>query len=269
MNYSCQILSSIQSLTTCPVYGFHFTKQLLQTTTIPSQDWSKQVLHQLDQSARETVSWLVSRPEVWRDNQTARRTLELFKRGYERTGEQSYGADNYRLSFHGKNTYSLSDAHGTLMKFKVSNPPIPLVTEQSIQILEKSDRLGKSHRQALKSLRVEGVMPQGSPDVEAIYLTRIQKAEQTIHTFMQLQNSTSWEQEGSPYKFEIGDRGFIRITDQKSGRDVIYQREAGKVSSKLNAADFARFDRMQQSVQQYQSIHQNHEAKKSKGLELG
>jgi hypothetical protein len=233
------------------------TKQLLQTT----------VNDQAPNRARQAVGWLVSRPEAWRDHQMARSTLSLFKRGYERTGESSYGAGNYSLSFHGKNTYSLSDVHGTLIKFKVSNPPIPLMTEPRIDILEKSDRLGSFHRQSLKSLKEEGIIPQGSPDVEALYLIRVQKAERTIQSFMQLQKVTSWEQEGLPYKFEVGDRGFMQITDQKSWRGVIYQREAGKVISKLNTTDFARFERMQQGVQQYQQAQQP-TPKKSKGLEV-
>jgi hypothetical protein len=234
------------------------TKQLLQTT----------VNDQAPNHAKQAVGWLVSRPEAWRDHQTARSTLNLFKRGYERTGESSYGAGNYSISFHGKNTYSLSDVHGTLIKFKVSNPPVPLVTEPRIAVLEKSDRLGSFHRQSLKSLKDEGIIPQGSPDVEALYLNRVQRAERTIQSFMQLQKVTSWEQEGLPYKFEIGDRGFMQITDQKSWRGVIYQREAGKVISKLNTTDFARFERMQQGVQQYQQAQQNQAPKKSKGLEV-
>jgi hypothetical protein len=233
------------------------TKQLLQTT----------VNDQAPNLARQAVGWLVSRPEVWRDHQTSRSILNLFKRGYERTGEPSYGAGNYSISFHGKNTYSLSDIHGTLIKFKVSNSPIPLMTEPRIDVLEKSDRLGDFHRQSLKFLKDEGIVPQGSPDVEALYLIRVQKAERTIQSFMQLQKVTSWEQEGLPYKFEVGDRGFMQITDQKSWRGVIYQREAGKVISKLNTTDFARFERMQQGVQQYQQAQQQN-PKKSKGLEV-
>jgi hypothetical protein len=239
------------------------TKQLLQTTVNGSQDWTKH----LHQGARQAVDWLVSRPEAWRDHQTARSALNLFNRGYERTGESSYGAGNYSISFHGQNTYSLSDVHGTLIKFKVSNPPIPLLTELRIDVLEKSDRLGSFHRQSLNSLKDEGIIPQGSPDIEALYLIRVQRAERTIQSFMQLQKVTSWEQEGLPYKFEIGDRGFMQITDQKSWRGVIYQKEAGKVVSKLNTTDFARFERMQQGVQQYQQAQQQ-APKKSKGLEV-
>jgi hypothetical protein len=234
------------------------TKQLLQTT----------VNDQAPNRARQAVDWLVSRPEAWQDHQTSRSILNLFKRGYERTGESSYGAGNYSISFHGKNIYSLSDVHGTLVKFKVSNSPIPLVTEPRIDVLEKSDRLGSFHRQSIKSLKDEGIIPQGSPDVEALYLIRVQRAERTIQSFMQLQKVTSWEQEGLPYKFEIGDRGFMQITDQKSWRGVIYQREAGKVISKLNTTDFARFERMQQGIQQYQQAQQNQAPKKSKGLEV-
>ena len=138
------------------------TKQLIQTT---HQDWKQQILHGLGQGLRETATWLASRPEAMREQSVARSSLELFSRGYVRTGEKVYEVENFKISLQGTNLYSLSDDTGELLRFKATKSPLPGLDRPSIQILSKSNRLSSSHQATFQQMRqdrslipLEGVM---------------------------------------------------------------------------------------------------------------
>jgi hypothetical protein len=78
-------------------------KQLLQNT---QQNWQQR----LEQNLRRSQNWLTSRPENRRNYRTARAALDLYNRGYERTGERSYLVGDYAVNFKGKNLYVLKDS---------------------------------------------------------------------------------------------------------------------------------------------------------------
>jgi hypothetical protein len=75
------------------------TKALLQETI---QDWQQQ-------PSEQSPGWFASRLEDRHNQQLARTVLELYQRGYERTGERAYQVGNYALSRKEPNLYSLRD----------------------------------------------------------------------------------------------------------------------------------------------------------------
>jgi hypothetical protein len=250
------------------------TQQLLQTTT---KDW-KQQIQGAQQGVRQGLGWLASRLENWRHQQVARAALDLFNRGYERTGERSYQVGEYTVNFRGQNLYTLKDDKGELMRFQAFKSPIPGIAHQSIQVLSTSDRLGNFQSKELQGMQQnKAFTPQGDLDVEATYNAKTNRVEQIVTHFLQSKvQANVWDKEGGRFKLEIGDAGFLRITDKQEGRGVVFQRKDGKVSSKLGAKDFAHFDRlaakMQQSEQQASSRPQaeatTRSRQKSSGLEL-
>lgn len=250
------------------------TQQLLQTTT---KDW-KQQIQGAQQGVRQGLGWLASRLEDWQHRQVARAALDLFNRGYERTGERSYQVGEYTVNFRGQNLYTLKDDKGELMRFQAFKSPIPGVTRQSIQVLSVGDRLGSFQSKQLQGMQQNRAFtPQGDLDVEATYNTKTNRIEQIVTHFLQTKvQANVWDKEGGKFKLEIGDAGFLRITDKQEGRGVVFQRKDGKVLSKLGARDFAHFDRlaakMQQSEQQASSRPQaeatTRSRQKSSGLEL-
>jgi hypothetical protein len=221
------------------------TKQLL---TVTAQDWKQQ----LSQSLQQGVGWLASRPEAWRNHQIAHATLELFKRGYERTGEKSYQAGDYTISLRGQHVYHLSDSAGELMTFKASKS---LLQRQTIQVLALSDRLGTSHQQQLRNLQFNSaLMPQGSLGSETVYATKISRIEQTVKDFLRGHvGANVWDKEGGRFKLEVGE-DFLRITDKQGDRGTVFQRENGQVLSKLGASDFKHFERL--ATRMHQVAHQ-------------
>jgi hypothetical protein len=250
------------------------TQQLLQTTT---KDW-KQQIQGAPQGVRQGLGWLASRLEDWQHRQVARAALDLFNRGYERTGERSYQVGEYTVNFRGQNLYTLKDDRGELMRFQALKSPIPGVTRQSIQVLSVGDRLGSFHSKELQGMQQNKTFtPQGDLDVEAAYTAKTSRVEQIVTHFLQAKvQANVWDKEGGKFKLEMSDAGFLRITDKQEGRGVVFQRKDGKVSSKLGARDFAHFDRlaakMQQSEQQTSSRPQaeatTRSRQKSSGLEL-
>jgi hypothetical protein len=250
------------------------TQQLLQTTV---KDWSQQV-QGLQQGVRQGLGWLASRLENWRYQQVARAALDLFNRGYERTGERSYQVGEYTVNFRGQNLYTLKDDKGELMRFQAFKSPIPGISRQSIQVLSVGDRLGSFQSKQLQGMQQnKAFTPQGNLDVEATYNTKTNRVEQIVTHFLQTKvQANVWDKESGKFKLEIGEAGFLRITDKQEGRGVVFQRKDGKVSSKLGARDFAHFDRlaakMQQSEQQVSSRPQAEATvrsrQKSSGLEL-
>jgi hypothetical protein len=217
------------------------TKQLL---TVIAQDWQQQA----GQRLRQGVGWLASRPKVWRNHQIAHAALELFKRGYERTGEKSYQAGDYTISLRGQHVYHLSDSAGELMTFKASKS---LLQRQTIQVLALSDRLGASHQEQLRNLQSNSaLMPQGSLGSETVYATKISRVEQTVKDFLRSHvGANVWDKEGGRFKLEVGD-DCLRITDKQGDRGTVFQRENGKVFSKLGASDFKHFERLATRMQQ-------------------
>lgn len=211
------------------------TRQLL---TVTVQNWKQQISHGLQQG----LNWLVSLPEGWRNHQIAQAALELFQRGYERTGEKSYQAGDYTISLRGQNLYSLSDHSGELMRFK---PSKLLLYNQGVQIVLTRDRLGASHYRQIKKMQQHLVfMPQGSLGIETIYTAKTSKVEQTVKDFLLNHvGATVWNKEGGRFKLEIGDN-FLRITDKQGDRGIIFQRKDGKVLSKLGSGDFKHFERL-------------------------
>jgi hypothetical protein len=250
------------------------TQQLLQTTT---KDW-KQQIQGTQQGIRQGLGWLASRLEDWRHRQVACAALDLFNRGYERTGERSYQVGEYTVNFRGQNLYTVKDDKGELMRFQAFKSPIPGITRQSIQVLSVGDRLGDFQGKGLQGMQQnKAFTPQGDLDVEATYNTKTNRVEQIITHFLQTKvQANVWDKEGGKFKLEIGEAGFLRITDKQEGRGVVFQRKEGKVLSKLGARDFAHFDRlaakMQQSEQQASSRPQTEATtrsrQKSSGLEL-
>ncbi|BAU15912.1 hypothetical protein LEP3755_64780 (plasmid) [Leptolyngbya sp. NIES-3755] len=223
------------------------TKQLLQAT---HQDWKQQVLQGLGQGLRETMSWLGSRPETMRDQSIARSSLELFHRGYLRTSEKAYEVGNFKVSLQGANIYIVSDATGELMRFKATKSPIPGIHQQSIQVLSKSDQLTSAHQAVFQQMRQDkSLTPVGELDVEARYGAKTQRVEQTVRAFLQSQNARVWDKEKGRFKFEIGEDNFLKITDKRDGRGVVYRRDNGRVMSRLQPNDFAHFDRLAAQLQ--------------------
>lgn len=223
------------------------TKQLLQAT---HQGWKQQVLQGLGQGLRETMSWLASRPETMRDQSIARSSLELFHRGYLRTSEKSYEVGNFKVSLQGANLYTISDANGELMRFKATKSPVPGIQHQSIRILSKSDRLTSVHQAVLQQMREDkSFTPVGELDIEARYGAKTQRVEQTVRAFLSSQNVRIWDKEKGRFKFEIGEDNFIKITDKRDGRGVVYRRDNGRMMSRLEPNDFAHFDRLAQELQ--------------------
>lgn len=218
------------------------TKQLLQAT---HQTWKQQVLQGLGQGLRETMSWLSSRPETLRDQSIARSSLELFHRGYLRTGEKSYEVGSFTVSLQGTDLYSVSDSTGELLRFKATKSPIPGLQHSSIQILSKSDRLTSAHPGVFQQMRQDpSLIPTGELDVEARYGAKTQRVEQTVRAFLTSQNAKVWDKENGRFKFEMGADDFLKITDKRDGRGVVYRRDHGRVISKLQASDFAHFERL-------------------------
>jgi hypothetical protein len=217
------------------------TKQLL---TVTAQDWKQQ----LSQSLQQGVGWLASRPEAWRNHQIAHAALELFKRGYERTGEKSYQAGDYTISLRGQHVYHLSDSAGELMSFKASKS---LLQRHTIQVLAMGDRLGTSHQQQLRNLQFNSaLMPQGSLGSETVYATKISRVEQTVKDFLRGHvGANVWDKEGGRFKLEVGD-DFLQITDKQGDRGTVFQRQEGQVFSKLGASDFKHFERLATRMQQ-------------------
>jgi hypothetical protein len=223
------------------------TKELLQTHV---QDWQQQALQHVQQGLRQGIDWLASRPEAIRNQQIARATLDLFNRGYERTGEKSYRVGDYTIRLQGQNFYTLSDARGKLISFKASKVPIPGLNHQSIQIVATSPNLGRYEQNALLRMQQDRtVTPQGDLDTEATYAAKTAKVERTVRQFLQNQvRANVWDREGGRFRFEMGE-GFTRITDKQGGRGVVFERSQGAVFSRLGAGDFAHFDRLAAKIQ--------------------
>ena len=246
------------------------TKQLLKVT---HHDWQQQIQQSLQTSFSTSKHWLAARPEHWRNQKTARAVLEIFNRGYDRTGERSYQIGEYSISFRGRNLYILRDAKGELMRFKASK----LLNWQRVQVLTVSDRLGEFQCKDLQSVqRNRSIAPQGSLDIESNYAAKTNRVERTVVQFLTTKaRANVWDKEGGAFRLEIGEGGFLQITDKQEGRGVIFQRQNGEISSKLNAKDFAHFERlalrMEQTQHQEPSVSTNgkvHNPQKSLGLEL-
>ncbi|PSB66333.1 hypothetical protein C7B61_10415 [filamentous cyanobacterium CCP1] len=119
--------------------------------------------------------------------------------------------------------------------------------------------------------------PQGDLDVEATYNAKTNRVEQIVTHFLQSKvQANVWDKEGGKFKLEIGEAGFLRITDKQEGRGVVFQRKEGKVLSKLGARDFAHFDRLaakmqpleQQASPRPQAETKGRSRQKASGLEL-
>lgn len=240
------------------------TQQLLQTTT---KDWSQQV-QAFQQGLRQGVGWLAARVEDWQHQRIARAALELFNRGYERTGERIYQVGEYSVSFRGQNLYTLKDNKGELMRFQAFKSPLPGLAQQRIQVLSTHERLGSFQGKELQAMgQNRAFMPQGDLDVEAAYAAKTSRVEQIVTHFLQTRvQANVWDKEGGKFKLEIGEAGFLRITEKQEGRGVVFQREAGKVSSQLGARDFAHFDRLAAKMQQSEQT--TRARQNTSGLEL-
>ncbi len=229
------------------------TKQLLQAT---HQTWKQQLMQGLKQGLQDGMNWLSSRPEVWQDQRTARATLELFNRSYTRTEERSYEMSGLRLDLQGTHVYSLSDAQGELLRFQAHPTPVPGMKHQTIQVLAKSDRLSASHHDALQTMRADPTcIPLGDLDSEANYAAKTQRVESIVRQFLATQNATEWDKAGGRFRFAIGASNALTIVDKRDGRDVVYQRQAGRVASSLGSRDFAHFERLAEMMQTHQAQH--------------
>ncbi|MEM9505182.1 MAG: hypothetical protein AAGA01_14630, partial [Cyanobacteria bacterium P01_E01_bin.43] len=206
------------------------TKTLLQATV---NDWKRQGV------VERTTNWLANQIASRRDQRLARTVLELFQRGYARTGDRAYHIGNYTLSRQGQNQYTLKDARGVLMQFQTSSS---LGLGRQVQIQATSDRLSDFHRHTLQGLRQNRqLMPQSSLESEATYAAKTRQVEQIVRHFLQIHvQASSWSKDGGQFKLEIGEADAVRIIDQW-GRGVVYDRQQGEVSSRLTAQDFADF----------------------------
>ncbi len=191
-----------------------------------------------------------------------------FNRGYERTGERVYQVGEYSVSFRGQNLYTLKDNKGELMRFQVFKSPLPGLPQQRIQVLSTHERLGRFQGKELQAMgQNRAFTPQGDLDIEAAYAAKTSRVEQIVTHFLQTRvQANVWDKEGGKFKLEIGEAGFLRITEKHEGRGVVFQREAGKVSSQLGARDFAHFDRLAAKMQQSEQT--TRARQNTSGLEL-
>ncbi|MEO0825341.1 MAG: hypothetical protein AAFY67_06735 [Cyanobacteria bacterium J06642_9] len=229
------------------------TKTLLQTT---AQVWQKQLQPGLQSGLKQGMDWLASRSQAFRQDSAARAALDLFNRGYERTGEKAYAVEGFRLSLQGLNLYTLSDSKGTLLRFQAFQSPIPGIRRQTLKILDDNgaaqpSRLTPAVVGSLRELqRNPHAMPRGNLDQEAVYAAKTNKVEKTVQTFLTTQvRANVWDREGGRYRFELGDGETLRIIDKQGDRGLVYQRHKGEVYSRLGAADFAHFDQLANRLQ--------------------
>jgi hypothetical protein len=211
------------------------TRELLQATL---QDWQQQPHPEATPEKPQSYSL--------RDQRLAAAVLELFNRGYERTGELSYQLGEYTLAQRQGNTFSLSDSQGELMTFQRQQG---FGFGRRVQVLSTSDRLNDFQRRELLAMKQNpALMPQGTLDVEATYAAKTWQAEQTVRDFLKNHaRANVWSKEGGQFKLEMGAEDLLRITD-KQGRGIVYQRQKGEVFSQLNPQDFAHFERLQQRM---------------------
>ena len=174
--------------------------------------------------------------------------LELFHRGYARTGDRAYHVGNYTLSRQGQNQYTLRDARGVLMQFQTLSS---FGLNRQVQVKDVSNRLDTFHRQTLQGLRQNRrLVPQSTLESEATYAAKTRQVEQIVRHFLQKHvQASSWSKEGGQFKLEIGEADAVRIIDQW-GRGVVHDRQQGEVSSRLTPQDFAYFGRLQKRMQQ-------------------
>lgn len=224
-------------------------RQFLQVTI---QNWKQQLGQNLSNKLQSSVNWLKNSSGYWRNQQIAHTAVKLFNRGYSRTSERSYQVDRYTVSYRGRDTYTLRDAKGELLRFRVSRSLIPGVRSPAVRVLSASDRLSELDYRELKTMqRDQTVTPQGDLDVEANYAAKTNRVEQTVVQFLQSQvKAKVWDKEGGRFRLEIGTGGFLCITDKQEGRGVVFQRKDGEVFSRLNASDFAHFERLANRMQQ-------------------
>jgi hypothetical protein len=217
------------------------TKQHLQAIY---QNWRQQI----QQGFGQGRNWL----ENWRNQRIARAALDLFNRGYNRTGERSYQMGEYVVTARGRNLYVLKDSKGELMRFQTSRSAL---MGMRVQVLGVSDRLPGFHEKTIQSIQQNRtITPQGDADIEANYAARTSRVEQTVLQFLQTKvRAKVWDKDGGQFRLEIGEGGLLRITDKQGDRGVVFQRQNGAVFSKLNAQDFAHFDRLAAKMQQSQS----------------
>jgi hypothetical protein len=243
------------------------TKRLLQNT-------QQNLQQRLEQNLKRSQNWLTSRPEHRRNYRTARAALDLFNRGYERTGERSYLVGDYAVNFKGKNLYVLKDSKGELMRFRAAQFSILGVNWQSIQVLKVSDRLTDFQAKTLHSMQQnQAIIPQSNLDGETAHASKTSRVERTVIQFLQTKaRAKVWDKEGGKFKLEIGAGGFLQITEKQEGRGVVFRRQYGEVLSKLNAQDIAHFDRLaaKMSPKRHQSFsrQQVRTPRPSPGLEL-
>lgn len=232
------------------------TKTLLQTT---AQVWQRQLQPSIQAGFKQGINWLATRPQAFRQEAAARAALDLFNRGYERTGEKTYGLEGFRLSLQGLNLYTLSDSKGMLLRFQSFQSPIPGIQRQTLKILDgngatQPPRLTMDTVRSLQELqRNPHAMPRGNLDQEAVYATKTNRVEKTVQTFLRNQvRANVWDRDGGRYRFELGDGEALRIVDKQGDRGLVYQRNNGEVYSRLGAADFAHFDQLAHRLKRQQ-----------------
>jgi hypothetical protein len=216
------------------------TRELLQTTL---QDWKQQAGQWLATKFHESQNWLKNQQTILQNQQLASAVQQLFQRGYERTGEHSYQMRGCTITREGKSLYVLKDAAGELMQFKTSKT---LGLGRRLEVISVSDRLIQDQRHGLLSAQSDPtMMPQSNLDVEAAYARKTRQVEKTTRQFLKdFAYANVWSKEGGQFKLEVGQGDLLRITDKQNGRGVVFQRQNGEVSSKLNGQDFAHFERL-------------------------
>ncbi|MEO1387914.1 MAG: hypothetical protein AAFV85_11140 [Cyanobacteria bacterium J06634_6] len=221
------------------------TRQLLQATV---QDWKQQLSRRVSTRLQQGANWLSAQQKALQNQRLAHTAYQLFQRGYERTGEQSYHVRDCTITRRGQNLYVLKDAVGELMQFKTSKV---MGLGQRMTVLAVSDRLTSHLRENLLGNQLESsAMPQGSLDVEAAYATKTQKVEKTVQQFLtDFARAHTWNRENGQFKLEMGEGGELRITDKQDGRGVVFERKDDEVSSKLGGQDFAYFERLSAKMQ--------------------
>jgi hypothetical protein len=138
--------------------------------------------------------------------------------------------------------------------------------------LKVSDRLTEFQARNFQALqRNRALIPQGNLDVESNHTSRTSRVERTVIQFLQTKaRAKVWDKEGGKFKLEIGESGFLQITEKQEGRGVVFRRQNGEVLSKLNAQDFAHFERLAARMQpnRHQSFSRQQTPRQSSGLEL-
>lgn len=231
-----------------------------------TQQYIKALTQELGKRALQAVNGLASLPQWKRERDVANTALQLFNHNYKQTGEQSYQAENYKISLHGLDNYSISDRTGReLMRFKAGGLTGPSILDNRMNKLQYQDfnqarsqiqRLGgvngisKDPQQRLSQLG--NLAPFG--DREVLYATKIKQVVQTARDYLR-GLGVSEVKAGQQGNYSIESRGddYLRLESQQDQRGTVLLIENGTLKSDLESKDFSHFKQLHNSMQKQAS----------------